>query len=235
MSQLIETLNGWSEPWLGLAWAILWQSTLVVALAALIAGTLLRRSAPALRYWLWQIVAIKLLLMPFWTVALPLPEFLSMPEPRPAANVPLDVPSAPRGESSPEPPGFMPLSMPAADTEARTAAAPSWFSTVTWATWLLVAWLAVAAWQVLRIMCQRLELARLLRRAVPAADERLSALVADVAGQLGIRRAPRPVLTECDCSPFVFGLRRPVLVLPGSLLPTLGTTQLRQVLLHELA
>src|SRR5262249_56618793 len=56
--------------------AILWQSAL---LAGLVAGVcrLLRRRAPALRYWCWQIIALKLLLMPWWVVALPLPGFLS--------------------------------------------------------------------------------------------------------------------------------------------------------------
>jgi beta-lactamase regulating signal transducer with metallopeptidase domain len=235
MIPLIETIDGWSEAWLGLAWAILWQSVLVVAVAALIAGTLLRRSPPALRYWLWQIVALKLLVMPFWTMALPLPEFLAAREPRPAAAVPVDGPGAPQGETSPVQSVTLPLSMPATAAETEPAPAPSWFATITWPSWLLVAWLAVVAWQVLRIAYQRVQLARLLRRAVPATDERLHALLTEAAGQLGLRPVPRPVLTDCECSPFVFGLWRAVLVLPETLLPTLGPAQLRQVLLHELA
>ncbi len=235
MTQLIETLNGWSGAGLPLAWAILWQSTLVVAVAALIAGTLLRRSAPTMRYWLWQIVALKLLVMPFWTVAVPLPDYLATHEPRPAAMVPVDGAGAPPGEFSGPQSVTLPMSMLATGAEAEPAPAPSWFFTIGWRTWLLLAWLAVIAWQVLRIAYQRLQLARLLRRAVPTTDARLRALLTEAAGQLGLSRVPRPVLTECDCSPFVFGLRRPVLVLPESLLPTLGAAQLRQVLLHELA
>ncbi len=235
MIPLIEILNAWSEPWLGLAWAILWQSALVVAVAALVAGTLLRRGAPALRYWLWQIVALKLLVMPFWTVALPLPEFLAAREPRPAAVVLVDGASEPQGEASAAQSVTLPVSVPASDAEAAPAPAPSWLSTITWPSWLLVAWLAAIAWQVLRIAYQRLQLARLLRTAVPATDARLHALLTEAAGQLALRRVPRPVLTDCDCSPFVFGLWRPVLVLSETLLPTLGAAQLRQVLLHELA
>jgi beta-lactamase regulating signal transducer with metallopeptidase domain len=165
----------------------------------------------------------------------PLPEFLAARDPRPAAAMQGDGPSAPRGEASPAQPAGSPLSMPATGTQIESAPAPSWFSTVTWTSWLLLVWLAFVAWQVLRIVHQRLQLARLLRRAVPATDERLKTLLIEVAGQLGVRHMPRPVLTGCDCSPFVFGLRRPVLVLPESLLPTLGAAQLRQVLLHELA
>src|SRR5262249_58628611 len=71
----VHTFNDWSASVTALAVAILWQSAL---LASLVAGVcwLLRRSAPALRYWCWQIVALKLLLMPWWVVALPLPGFL---------------------------------------------------------------------------------------------------------------------------------------------------------------
>ena len=67
MLTTILTLNEWAERWLGAMAAILWQSVVLVALAALIAW-FLRRSSPVVRYWLWQIVAIKLLLMPFWSL-----------------------------------------------------------------------------------------------------------------------------------------------------------------------
>ena len=66
-------------------WAVVWQFALLVAVATLIAW-LLRRSSPVVRYWLWQIVAIKLLLMPFWTFAIPLPSW--------AESRPLEPPAA---------------------------------------------------------------------------------------------------------------------------------------------
>jgi hypothetical protein len=74
MNQIIQGLNDSSEAWTRVMWAILWQSTLLAAVIALVA-LLLRRTSPAVRYWLWQIVAIKLLLMPFWTRAIPLPSW----------------------------------------------------------------------------------------------------------------------------------------------------------------
>ena len=74
MRTMILTLNGWAEGWLRVMGAVLWQSVVLVALAILVAWWL-RRSSPAVRYWLWQIVAIKLLLMPFWTSAVPVPSW----------------------------------------------------------------------------------------------------------------------------------------------------------------
>ena len=79
----ISTINDWSERWLTVMWAVVWQLAAVVAIATLIAW-LLRRSSPVVRYWLWQIVAIKLLLMPFWTFAVPLP---SWAETKPAGAI----------------------------------------------------------------------------------------------------------------------------------------------------
>jgi hypothetical protein len=78
MDGLIQVMDRWSDEWLRLTWAVVWQSTLLVVLAALVTF-LLRRSAPAARVWVWQIVAIKLLLMPFWTHAVILPGILELP------------------------------------------------------------------------------------------------------------------------------------------------------------
>ena len=84
MLTMISTLDGWAEGWLRAMGAVLWQSALLVALAAVVAW-LLRRSSPVVRYWLWQIVAIKLLLMPFWTLAVPLPWWAGSRPPAPSA------------------------------------------------------------------------------------------------------------------------------------------------------
>ncbi len=72
MPAVIDSINRFSTAWAGLMGAILWQSTLLVALVTLVA-LLARRASPRVRYWLWQIVTIKLLLMPFWVLAVPLP------------------------------------------------------------------------------------------------------------------------------------------------------------------
>ena len=94
MSTIITTVNHWAEAWLGIMIAVAWQSALLVAAATLIAW-LLRRASPVVRFWLWQIVAVKMLLMPFWTLAVPLPAWTeSKPVAEPAAVRPLaDAPA----------------------------------------------------------------------------------------------------------------------------------------------
>lgn len=82
-----ESLNGLAGGWADIMWAVSWQYC-VLGLAVLIVHCLLRTAAPNVRYWLWQILAIKLLCMPFWTAALPWNLF------RPADESPVVAPGS---------------------------------------------------------------------------------------------------------------------------------------------
>ncbi len=148
MTAWIENLNAAAAGWTGLVWVIVWQSTVLAALIAVFAS-LLRRSSPAVRYWLWQILAIKLLLMPFWTVAVPLPSLDGYVEPADPAVI-----SANEG---PGPPGVELLNpLPAGSDDAQAGAARQTTSAgplteITWQAWLLASWAVIVLWQFLRI------------------------------------------------------------------------------------
>ena len=51
-----------------------WQST-ILALAVAAVTLRWKRSTPSIRYWLWQVVALKLLILPVWTATIPIPDF----------------------------------------------------------------------------------------------------------------------------------------------------------------
>jgi beta-lactamase regulating signal transducer with metallopeptidase domain len=230
MPEWVEALNAASAGWPRLAGAVLAQSALVAAVVAL-ACLVLRRAAPAVRYWLWQAVALKLVLMPFWTVAVPLPPWPD-PDERPAPAV---VTATPRPQNDGPSPPAVPLS--AEVTPATTPpAAPAWdwLGSVSWPAWLLLAWLLGIAVQACGLLWQRQRLTRLLREAV-LADGSISATVAELSARLGLRRPPQVVLLDGSGSPFVCGAGWPVLVLPRGTLAVLEPAQLQQVLLHELA
>lgn len=231
MAAIVEAVNRWSAATMELAWSVTWQAAVLIVVAGA-AGVLLRRASPGLRYWLWQIVAIKILLMPFWTMAVPLP-LLSLSGPRPAAAAPeapfvafaeraersSGIPTTRRLPSGPQPPA------PSRWTAIRA---------ISWQSWLLAAWLMVVAAQFVVLARQGIHLRRLLEGASPA-HEPLRVLIAELAGQLGLRRVPAAVVTDADCSFFACGVWRPLLVLPRRLLAALDDSRLRQVLLHELA
>ncbi len=233
MLALIPAMNDWAEGWLTVMWAAVWQLALVVAIATLIAW-LLRRSSPVVRYWLWQIVAIKLLLMPFWTFAIPLPSWAENKPPERSVSV-----RSPENLASKAYKPAFPTPLPSTKTSNAAAAphaTPFWepLAAIGWQAWLLLLWCVVVLWQIVRLLGQRLRLARLLKRAVPAGSE-LAELVLQLAAQVGLRRVPAAVSVDGDCPLFVCGLGRPRLVLPSRLMASLGAAERRQVILHELA
>src|SRR5262245_60538200 len=152
MSPLLETLNAVAAGWSERIWAVLWQSTILVIVVALVAAIVLRRSPPAVRYWVWQILAIKVLLMPFWSYAIPLPQFL-VPARDEAA---LDVPPAALSEKMQGEPAIAPTGDPpsaiAAPFHQEVAEIPSSPRVaITWQAWLLLGWALVVAAQVARL------------------------------------------------------------------------------------
>ncbi len=234
MTWLVDALNRCGTVWASLVGVALWQSTIVAILVAMAAWAL-RRSSPAVRFWLWQLVAIKLLLVPLgtWSVGL---SWLPAIEPSPA-QVEL---AAIVAEPSPAPPLDMPTKQepkPAASlasVASATSVQPVTFRDLTWQGWLFAGWTVIVAMLGFRLWLQRHRLNALLR-ATTDADEALCSVVAQVAEQLGLKNPPRVRITNLDCSPFVCGLLRPSIVLPKSLVGELTAAELRQILAHELA
>ncbi|HEV3137874.1 MAG TPA: M56 family metallopeptidase [Pirellulales bacterium] len=233
MRDVIDALNNVSAAWTPLVVAIVWQSTLLAILVAVIARAL-RRSSPAVRYWLWQIVAIKLLAAPLWSIT------LAVPWPIPAVAV------APRIENQDLALAEASADHSASPQRASAASVPSRIGSLvphsaiersrelSWRSWLFVGWGAAVGVQFAQLLVQRRRLSRLLREARPAGDD-LIATVRVVAQSLQLARSPRVLLTLENCSPFVHGAIRASLILPRALLATLSPAELRQVLLHELA
>jgi beta-lactamase regulating signal transducer with metallopeptidase domain len=229
MTEWVEALNATAAGGPRLAAAVLWQSAVLAGMVALVCAGI-PRAAPAVRYWLWQVVALKLLLMPFWTLALPLSVW---PEPIASGTTPFSEPWVPPAPMSA---GTATLSTAPHVSAERPAiaSAGAWIGLVSWQAWLALAWLAGVAVQVGGLAWQRRRLAELLGRAEPT-DASIATRVVELCTGLGLRRPPRIALVEGAGSPFVCGARRPVVVLPRDTLAMLSPGQLRQVLLHELA
>lgn len=231
MAPRIELVNDLAAQGAALTVAVLWQSMLLALLVWALTMALWR-SSPAVRYWLWQLVAIKLLLMPFWTWSLP----AIWPGEQLAAAPPLaklDVASEAADDLSPMPPvepalaGSLQSRAPAV---APQPAAPK----LTWQAWLLITWAAIVALQVGQLIVQRLRLRRLLRGTWPAGEELIDR-VREVAECIGLARVPAVWLAPSECSPFVYGVFRSALVLPRDLVIGLSGEELQQVVAHELA
>lgn len=233
-----DLCNAWADRWVAFMLAAVWQSTLWALVIAAVAY-ILRFASPAVRYGLWQIVALKLLVMPLWTWPLPADwatqAGLVTPE-IPAASSAADhravdpAEPAPSAETDSLDPSVAAEPPPAVDPSAS----PSSLRRLSWVAWLMLGWCAVVVLQAALVVGQWLRLRRFLSRASPAGAE-VVALAADWARKIELRRMPRIVLSPDECPPFVCGLLRPTLVLPPSLEALLPGAAAAPVLVHELA
>ena len=101
MVTIAGSRNPISEIWARLIVTAVWQSTLLAIFIALLTSRL-KQASPVIRYWLWQSVALKLLIGPFWTVLIPLPAFFPRDTPVPAP-APLPSPVADALAERPDP------------------------------------------------------------------------------------------------------------------------------------
>jgi beta-lactamase regulating signal transducer with metallopeptidase domain len=227
MTSLIESVNPLAERWAAAMTGVLWQSVLLAAIVAAVCWALGRQS-PRLRYWIWLVLAAKLLLLPLWSVNISLPAWHETPAPVAdvmAANAADSVASTPL-EVREQPAG--------APSILKPAHAMAWHARATWQTWLLFLWGSVVAGEVGRTTWQYFRLRRLLAEARPV-EGAIEALVKECARTIGLAPPPAVKQVNVDGSPLVCGPLRPVLLLPAAHAARFDAQALRQVVLHELA
>jgi beta-lactamase regulating signal transducer with metallopeptidase domain len=224
MNDLSLLLNRAGAAAAGFAGPAFLQSAVLIAVVALLDRLLRRRVPAAGRAALWLLVLVKLALPPSLALPTGLGYWLNRPAPPPPAAVTVapavfletDEASLPRPPATPAP-RPAPLA-PRLSLEA----------------WLLLGWAAGTLALAGLTLAQWLRVLRLARGARPAAPE-LAARLERAARRLGLRRAVRLRLADSPHGPLVFGLFRPVILLPERLAAELGPDQLDDVLLHELA
>ncbi len=186
----------------------LWQATLFAGFAFL--GVQLLRKAPArTRYAVWLIALLKFLL----------PAALLLFVMRVAG---IELPAA-FGSLL----WFFALTpaLPLGAGEASSQAFLAWT-----ALWLLVSLALLGRWT-----HRKLQFSRAVRREEPIEQGREVRLLAQACAQLGIGYRVPLVLARRIGEPGVWGVRRPVIVLPRKIAKHLSDDELQAVILHELA
>lgn len=232
MSAAIRLLNSVSHTLVDTAISVLWQSTLLILLVALVLH-FCRRLPPAVRCWAWRLVALKLLLMPFWVTGVPVltpratlpvaPSQADTATDSVATKSPMESPSQPQTDDAAD---FL------APTRKHTAAVEPRVP-MTWQSIVIAVYAGVVSLQLIRLIWQWQQLGRMLRKTLPAPTD-ITNLVAKSSAELGLRRLPEVRLASDEISPFVCRNFRPLLVLPASLTAS-DQPQLRPIVLHELA
>ncbi len=254
---MAETINRIAAVWLDWQWAMLWQTTVLIGVVAVIDRLIRKRAWPQLRYALWLLVLVKLVLPPSLTSPLSMtarvPALaqrameagtqtqLHLTDRRATESVTVGT-VAPSTAQTPAGPGATaanPSKIPSSvqDRPAETGPdhTPTISSALSWPVYALIIWLGGVA-ALAAGLCVRLrQLAKEHSVSRPQdIPDGFHELLTQTAGQIGLRRAPRVVFSERVCCPAVFGVLRPVLLFPADRL-SMTPQETRHVLLHELA
>ena len=219
MHTLIETLNGLGERLCSFGWPMLWQSSLLLVIVFCLDYLLARKVRAAVRYALWLVVLLKLVLPP--TLASPTSAawWLSQPKPAPAPVVKHFTVTY--GETV-SPLDFTPQSVPLPAPPPKLQLAGWLLIAASAVSVVLLVWMCIRWWQVTRMVW----------KATPMNAE--TVILASAGALAGRCARVKLKIVEGRMSPAVCGLFRPVILLPRKLVEKLSSEQLHVVLLHEL-
>jgi beta-lactamase regulating signal transducer with metallopeptidase domain len=192
--------------------------SVVMALAAVVAGLMRRRASAASRHLVWTLATIAVLAIPLAAIVMP------------GLPIPIQRASAPVGERasavSPDSGDVAPQATPAATASSIPvrswpALLPMFYAA---GVIVLLGRLAVEQWRV----------RALLSRTTVVDDSEWTTLLRDCTVRVGLTREVRLVRSREETMPMTVGIRRPVIVIP-SMAEMWDRDRRRAVLLHELA
>ncbi|MCP4640251.1 MAG: M48 family metalloprotease [bacterium] len=237
MNAAIQLANALGDQWWAIMWPALWQST-ALALIIYLVSKAPHAASPSIRFWLWMLVPLRLLVMPLMTVPLPvLPAIQDVP---PAARVSVPVVESRFQPLPDEPLRTMPTPpdrgivarVPAAAVSCSGAAAVP-FPRVQLSAWLMLGWLVGVGVVAVRMGRGMLRLRRLCAEGRSLTDAKALEVAHRAARLAGLDRLPRIILTGESVSPFACGIASPVVVLPERFLASVPQAGLLAVLAHE--
>ncbi len=215
------------------------QTAVLVAVLLCVDRLLRKRVRATVRYWIWMLVFVKLLLPPSLSVPTGIGYWLDRGDTPAVSTAAPEVVGAARSPvpAKAEPLAAMPVIQPA--ESVPTVSEPSDSVTadlesLTWQGGVFLFWIA-GVLVLAGLVVQRWRFVRgLISRSEPASDEWADVLDEcrrrmNVRGVVSLRSLPDA------CSPAVCGLLRPTILAPRALLDRLPPEGLQAVLIHELA
>ncbi|MGE5293608.1 MAG: carboxypeptidase regulatory-like domain-containing protein [Solirubrobacterales bacterium] len=253
MSGFVNWMNSTGESFVVVSLRMLAQSGVLILIILVLDLLLRKRVRAVVRYWIWMLVLAKLLLPPSlssptslaWWFGDRLPDAAGVvteiaAEPEHVAPLSRPTPQAVLAENEKASTSLEPTTSPGApvpshaDTAtAQTQTAPV-AATMTWQAAVLAAWLMVVV-VMLVLLVQRALFVRGLVLQSQDAPDRLHDLLGHCRRRMKVRTSVRLRLTPVSASPSVCGLVRPTILIPERMLAQLDHSQLKSILLHELA
>ena len=232
---MIEMLNNMADKWFVWQLSMLWQVAVLIGIVWVFDLLIRRWAWPQLRYALWLLILLKLVLPP--TLTSPMSFTSEIPfVAQKAVKIQLNHPEAPKVNKPAQ--SVVITTTEVVPTDVITGSAeivPSVeFSLKAYA---LFVWLSgvvlLSAWLIIRLTCLRSKHLKSERQVNP--PDRFKELLAEAAKKLKLKKTPRVILTNKVCCPAVFGIFTPVLLVPADKLKNLTRQNAEHILLHELA
>jgi beta-lactamase regulating signal transducer with metallopeptidase domain/Tol biopolymer transport system component len=245
---MISAVNQFAQFWWGWMGPMFWQVSLLILIVTGLDFLLRRWAWPQVRYTIWVLILIKLLIPPTWTlpssliskwrplVQARIEERLGIHIRPPIAREPLQMsPSMPASQTSSVPAG----EVAEQSTQAQPAESSSLNAsrTLGWKSYALIVWIlgmglfvALLAHRVSRL--RRWHKKQVEKKTIPVWYYEL---LVETTKRLKLGRLPAIVFSKDAKAPAVYGMFRPVLLLPASYLDSLSREDAEHVLLHELA
>lgn len=226
MSETIDLLNRLGNHWADVAWAGLWQSSLLIAGLWLADLVLRRRVRPIVRHALWLLVPLKLLLPP--SLALPTSPAYWIPRPGPAeATARFSAWLVENGMD--HGPGRSSLSPPSNGADRARGPTPP----LTGPAVGMMIWVA-GMLALLGVLARRSRFLRVSRSEPESPSELVGPSMTALRESLRLKRSVELRWIDEGQSPALFGWWRQRLLMPRNLAENLTPAQLRGVLMHEL-
>ncbi|MFN4178861.1 MAG: M56 family metallopeptidase [Armatimonadota bacterium] len=228
-------LNAVADTWMNAMFRACWQGGIALALVWIIIR-LFPKLPPSICCWLWRLAYLKLLVSLIWATPIELSVLPSPPEPiakeiamekGSEVKTPISIPDFYRSPT--------PTSSQASEESSPKALGQADVTRPNTASVLLLIWFLGLGWQCALVM-QAWRRARKLKIASqPVGDARLLLHCSELSRKFGLRRAPYLMSSEEVPSPLLFGIFRPTIIFPLSLLNSCPPEQIRLMLAHELA
>jgi len=253
---MITQMNNVAQVWWNWMWPMFWQVSVLVIFLGAIDLVLRKHVWPQVRYALWLLVLIKLILPPTFSLSTSIisqariktewmaTQFIatnnraeiSSAELSPNKNVHLmDTGTRPFVESETIMSNM--TSEPHVEISSSAVTKPEVNVRLYWHSYAMIVWLivlvALSLWVVVRFRkLRKFHVGKFSSTDLP---QWFAPLLTQTAEKLSLRKIPKIALSRNISSPAVFGAFRPVLVLPSESVRSLSQKRTEHILLHELA
>jgi len=238
-------LNQIAEKWFSWEVSMFWQVGLLIVIVAGLDLLIKKWAWPQVRYALWLLILVKLVLPP--TLTSPTSFTAEIPIVIKQTLTDTDYNTDKYGQKGMEQP-LATAEMLNSKFEIRNSkqiqitktedSKPEQnFLQINWKVYIMFVWAGgmaiLTGWLIIRLGNLRRE--HLKNKPQLSLPERLEGLLELTAKKIGLKKVPQVILTNKVCCPAVFGVFKPVLLMPADKLQNMTVQDAEHIFLHELA